>query len=99
MTGGSSTSLAARANSAIWTRGHPAYCISKAALNAATCHLAAALRDRGIAVNCVCPGWVRTEMGGPNAPRTVEQSAHTIVWVATDAPRDLTGQLLRNLDA
>lgn len=72
----------------------PAYCISKTALNAVTCQLAAALRDRGIAVNSACPGWVRTDMGGPTAPRSVEEGADTIVWLATDAPHDLTGKFL-----
>ena len=41
-------------------------------------------------------GWVRTDMGGANAPRTVQQGADTVTWVATDAPRDLTGQFLRD---
>jgi len=59
----------------------PAYSISKAALNAVTVMLAAALpRAR---VNCVDPGWVRTDMGGPGAPRSVAQGADTIVWLAT----------------
>jgi NAD(P)-dependent dehydrogenase (short-subunit alcohol dehydrogenase family) len=74
----------------------PAYGISKAALNGVTAQLAAALRDKGIAVNSVCPGWVRTEMGGPNAPRSVEEGADTIVWLATEAPRSLTGKFLRD---
>jgi NAD(P)-dependent dehydrogenase (short-subunit alcohol dehydrogenase family) len=74
----------------------PAYSISKTALNAVTVQLAAALRDKGVAVNSVCPGWVRTEMGGPNAPRSVEQGADTIVWLATEAPQSLTGKFLRD---
>ena len=72
----------------------PAYCISKTALNAVTCQLAAALRDRGIAVNSACPGWVRTDMGGSNAPRSVEEGADTIVWLATDAPHQLTAKFI-----
>jgi NAD(P)-dependent dehydrogenase (short-subunit alcohol dehydrogenase family) len=74
----------------------PAYSISKTALNGVTAQLAGALRDKAIAVNSVCPGWVRTEMGGPNAPRSVEEGADTIVWLATEAPRDLTGKFLRD---
>jgi NAD(P)-dependent dehydrogenase (short-subunit alcohol dehydrogenase family) len=70
----------------------PAYCISKTALNAVTCQLAAALRDKGIAVNSACPGWVRTDMGGSSAPRSVEEGADTIVWLATEAPHNLTGR-------
>ena len=48
----------------------PAYCISKTALNGITSQLAAALPK--FAVNSVCPGWVRTDMGGRNATRSVE---------------------------
>lgn len=75
---------------------HPAYSISKTALNAVTRQLAAALRDKGVTVNSVCPGWVKTDMGGPNAPRTVQQGADTVTWLATEAPRNLTGQFLRD---
>lgn len=75
---------------------YPAYSISKTALNAVTRQFAAALRDKGIAVNSVCPGWVKTDMGGPNAPRTVQQGADTVTWLATEAPRDLTGQFVRD---
>jgi NAD(P)-dependent dehydrogenase (short-subunit alcohol dehydrogenase family) len=75
---------------------HPAYSISKTAVNAVTRQFAAALRRKGIAVNSVCPGWVKTDMGGPNAPRTVQQGADTVTWLATEAPRDLTGQFLRD---
>jgi NAD(P)-dependent dehydrogenase (short-subunit alcohol dehydrogenase family) len=59
----------------------PAYSISKAALNALTVMLAAALPYAR--VNCVDPGWVRTDMGGSGAPRSVAQGADTIVWLAT----------------
>lgn len=74
----------------------PAYCISKTALNAVTCQLVAALRDKGIAVNSMCPGWVRTDMGGSGASRSVEEGADTAVWLATEAPRDFTGQFVRD---
>jgi NAD(P)-dependent dehydrogenase (short-subunit alcohol dehydrogenase family) len=72
----------------------PAYCISKTALNGVTVQLAAALPK--FAVNSVCPGWVRTEMGGENANRSVEQGAETIMWLAGEAPQDLTGKFLRD---
>ena len=72
----------------------PGYCISKTALNGVTVQLAAALPK--FAVNSVCPGWVRTEMGGKNATRSVEEGADTIVWLASDAPQDLTGKFLRD---
>src|SRR5205807_6308345 len=67
----------------------PAYCISKTALNGVTVQLAAALPK--FAVNSVCPGWVRTDMGGANATRSVQEGADTIVWLASEAPQDLTG--------
>lgn len=71
----------------------PAYSVSKTALNALTQHFAAELPQ--FAVNCVSPGWVRTDMGGDAAPLSVEQGADTIVWLALDAPQSLTGKFLR----
>jgi len=72
----------------------PAYCISKTALNGVTSQLAAALPK--FAVNSVCPGWVRTDMGGENASRSVEEGANTIVWLAVEAPHELSGKFLRD---
>ena len=61
----------------------PAYRISKTALNALTRILAAETQGFNILVNSVCPGWVRTDMGGPQAERSIEQGAAGIVWAAT----------------
>ena len=61
----------------------PAYRMSKTALNALTCIVAAETRGSDILVNAACPGWVRTDMGGPGATRTVEEGAETPVWLAT----------------
>ena len=72
----------------------PAYCISKTALNGVTSQLATALPK--FAINSVCPGWVRTEMGGQGATRSVEEGADTIVWLASEAPQKLTGKFLRD---
>ena len=74
----------------------PAYCISKTALNAVTVQLAEALRPRGIAVNAVCPGWVRTDLGGPEAPRSLQQGADSILWLVLKAGPDLTGGFWRD---
>lgn len=67
-----------------------AYRVSKAALNAFTLALADELRETNILVNAATPGWVRTHLGGVKAPRTTEEGADTIVWLATlpdDGPR------------
>lgn len=74
----------------------PAYSLSKAALNLVTRMLVPACAVDGIAVNSMCPGWVRTDMGGANAPRDVAQGADTAVWLALDAPPDLTGKFIRD---
>ena len=74
----------------------PTYCLSKLALNGATIMLDQALSKRGIAVNSMCPGWVRTDMGGQNASLSVEEGADTAVWLATDAPHSLSGKFFRN---
>jgi len=74
----------------------PAYAASKTTLNAITCLLAAALKEKGLAVNSVCPGWCRTEMGGSNAPRSAEEGAAGIVWLAADAPQEKTGLFWRD---
>ncbi|GAB3693180.1 SDR family oxidoreductase [Spirosoma flavus] len=70
----------------------PAYSISKTALNAVTKQFAGAFSAQNIVVNCVDPGWVRTDMGGPGANRPVEKGAETIVWLATEAPTHETGK-------
>jgi NAD(P)-dependent dehydrogenase (short-subunit alcohol dehydrogenase family) len=78
--------------------GYAAYRISKTALNAVTRILSAELSGV-VAVNSMCPGWVKTDMGGPNAEREVAQGADTAVWLALDAPQKLTGQFLRDRKA
>jgi len=75
--------------------GEAAYRISKTALNAVTAILAAELAGT-VAVNAVCPGWAKTDMGGPHADREVAEAADTPVWLALDAPRKLTGKFIRD---
>ena len=74
----------------------PAYSISKTALNAFTRVLAATYQGQGVLVNAVDPGWVRTDMGGKSAPRSVEQGADTAVWLATLPEEGPTGGFFRD---
>jgi NAD(P)-dependent dehydrogenase (short-subunit alcohol dehydrogenase family) len=75
--------------------GDVGYRISKTAMNAIT-RVAAAEARANVKVNSVCPGWVRTDMGGPNASRTVEQGASGIVWAATLPETGPTGGFFRD---
>ncbi len=74
----------------------PSYCLSKLTLNGATIMLADALRTKAIAVFAMCPGWVKTDMGGASAPRSPEQGADTAIWLATEASPKLTGKYFRD---
>lgn len=74
--------------------GPVAYSASKAALNAITVTAAAEL-DPCVKVNAVCPGWVRTRMGGPDATRSPEEAADTPVWLATLPDNGPTGGFFR----
>ena len=71
----------------------PAYCISKTALNMLTQQLTAALPE--VMVNSMCPGWCRTEMGGSDAPRTPDEGADTLTWLALEAPHTLRGKFVK----
>jgi NAD(P)-dependent dehydrogenase (short-subunit alcohol dehydrogenase family) len=62
--------------------GPAAYAVSKAALNALTVKVTQALRG-DVKANAMCPGWVRTEMGGSGAPRSPAEAVDTLVWLAT----------------
>ncbi|MFN3396564.1 MAG: SDR family oxidoreductase [Thermodesulfovibrionales bacterium] len=75
-----------------------AYDASKAALNQFTIHLAAALKDTNIKVNSAHPGWVKTDMGGPDAPMDVTEGAKTAVRLATLGPEGSTGKFFHMED-
>jgi NAD(P)-dependent dehydrogenase (short-subunit alcohol dehydrogenase family) len=76
--------------------GHtPAYRVSKLALNGLTLMLAHELRNSGILVNAVCPGWVATDMGGPGG-RPVEDGARSILWAALLPDDGPTGGFFRD---
>jgi NAD(P)-dependent dehydrogenase (short-subunit alcohol dehydrogenase family) len=76
--------------------GTSAYRISKAALNALTRIVSSEFKDDDILVNSVCPGWVRTRMGGDNAPRSPEEGADTAVWLAMLPKGGPTGGFFRD---
>ncbi len=67
--------------------GAAAYRVSKSGLNALTRVIANEERDAGLLVNTMCPGWVKTDLGGPNATRSIEEGADTAIWLA-DLPDD-----------
>ena len=73
------------------------YGVSKAALNALTRSVAGDVpRGVDVKVNAVCPGWVRTRMGGAGAPRSVEDAVEGIVWAATLPVDGPSGGLFRD---
>lgn len=75
--------------------GAPAYRMSKCALNALTAYLAASLAGTKIRVNSLCPGWVKTELGGEGAPRTPEEGLQGLLWIVNEMP-DLNGKFIRD---
>lgn len=78
-------------NSGIYQMKVAAYDCSKAAVNMYTNHLAHELRGTAIKVNAAHPGWVKTDMGGPEAPMDVADGAKTSVWLATLPPDGPSG--------
>ena len=77
--------------------GHcPAYRVSKTAVNSLTRIMADELQDTNIKVNSMCPGWVKTDMGGPNATRELSEGADTAFWLATLPDDGPTGGFFRD---
>ena len=79
--------------------GYIAYRMSKAAINVVTRVLAAEVEGMGILVNSADPGWVKTDMGGRGASRTVYKGAETPVWLATVPEGGPTGGVFRDRKA
>lgn len=75
--------------------GMPAYRLSKVAMNALT-RVFHAAAGPNVKINSVCPGWVRTDMGGPNAKRSVAEGVAGIVWAATLADDGPSGGFFRD---
>jgi NAD(P)-dependent dehydrogenase (short-subunit alcohol dehydrogenase family) len=75
--------------------GSAAYRFSKTAMNSLTATMAADLANTNIKVNCLHPGWVRSDMGGAGATRSLEEGADTIIWLATE-PVIPTGKFFSN---
>ena len=72
------------------------YGASKAAVSAMARLFARELKSRGILVNAISPGWCRTDMGGPGAPRSVEQGAASILWGVRLPPGGPTGGVFQD---
>jgi NAD(P)-dependent dehydrogenase (short-subunit alcohol dehydrogenase family) len=77
--------------------GHAAYRMSKTALNSLTAMMAVDLSPFNIKVFAVCPGWVRTDMGGMEAPRSLEAGAQSITYLVT-ALDAVSGKFYRDGD-
>jgi hypothetical protein len=76
--------------------GYPAYRISKVGVGGLTAYLHAEFATEGLIANAVCPGWVRTDMGGPNAERSPEKGAETPVWLSRFEPGSPGGRFWRD---
>jgi len=76
--------------------GYAGYRISKTALNAMTKILAAEVAGKNISINSMCPGWVRTDMGGIAASRNVEKGAETAIWLALQPDGGPNGKFFRD---
>ncbi|RLM57306.1 SDR family NAD(P)-dependent oxidoreductase [Halobellus sp. Atlit-31R] len=76
--------------------GSPAYRVSKTGLNGLTAYLHGEYADQGLLANSVCPGWVRTEMGGADADRSLEEGAETPTWLARFRPESPAGLFWRD---
>jgi NAD(P)-dependent dehydrogenase (short-subunit alcohol dehydrogenase family) len=75
--------------------GSPSYRISKTGINGLTAYLHGEYAEQGLLANSVCPGWVRTDMGGEEADRSVAEGAETPTWLAQFKPGSPAGRFWR----
>lgn len=75
---------------------YPPYRISKAGLNGLTVYLHGEYAEDGLIANAACPGWVRTDLGSSEAPKSPAEGADTPVWLATFRPGSTAGRFWRN---
>ena len=78
------------------TPGFPAYRMSKTALNVMTRIAALEATEPNVKINAMCPGWCRTDMGGPDADRTPAEGARTAIWLATLGADGPTGGFFKD---
>lgn len=76
--------------------GYPAYRLSKVGVGGLTAYLHAEYGERGLLANAVDPGWVRTDMGGSGATRSVDEGADTAAWLCRHRPGSPAGRLWRD---
>jgi NAD(P)-dependent dehydrogenase (short-subunit alcohol dehydrogenase family) len=93
-----STILASPAHMEQFPGQYFAYRIAKSALNTLTVGMAVELREFGISVNAVHPGWMNTRMGGPDAPLTAEQGADAVVHLALRVAHSVSGRLFADME-
>lgn len=74
----------------------PAYCVSKVSLNMLTKLFASEVNGTNVKVNAICPGWVKTDMGGPHATRTIDQGISGMIWAATLDDKGPNGGFFRD---
>ena len=75
---------------------YPPYRISKAGLNGLTVYLHGEYAEDGLIANAACPGWVWTDLGSSEAPKSPAEGADTPVWLATFRPGSTSGRFWRN---
>lgn len=75
---------------------YPSYRVSKAGLNGLTTYLHGEYGEDGLIANSACPGWVRTDLGSQEAPKSPAEGADTPAWLATFRPENTSGQFWRD---